>query len=167
MKAGQQGPSQYVSAPVDAMTKWHLLWQVRDNNIVYGGGAAEIACSLAVEAEAERVAGVEQYSMRAFADALESIPLALAENSGLPPIESLTEVSISLPLPSGLLIGNRSIYGVLDLLMHDEGSGQMSCVSVMTSVHRKMGGCCRSNPGSCQKTTRFLASTARTWGPTT
>lgn len=30
--------------------------------------------------------------MRAFSDALEAIPLALAENSGLPPIESLTEV---------------------------------------------------------------------------
>ena len=30
--------------------------------------------------------------MRAFASALDSIPLALAENSGLPPIETLTEV---------------------------------------------------------------------------
>ena len=30
--------------------------------------------------------------MRAFASALESIPLALAENSGLSPIETLTEV---------------------------------------------------------------------------
>ena len=64
---------------------------------MYGGGSAEIACSLAVEAAAEKVAGVEQYSMRAFADALDSIPLALAENSGLPPIESLTEVPTFLP----------------------------------------------------------------------
>lgn len=30
--------------------------------------------------------------MRAFGDALESIPLALAENSGLPPIETLAEM---------------------------------------------------------------------------
>lgn len=74
----------------------HTHGQVRDSSIVYGGGAAELACSLAVEAEAERVAGVDQYSMQAFADALESIPLALAENSGLPPIESLTEVSCIL-----------------------------------------------------------------------
>ncbi len=28
---------------------------VRDNNIVYGGGAAEMACSLAVEAAADKV----------------------------------------------------------------------------------------------------------------
>jgi T-complex protein 1 subunit epsilon len=64
---------------------------VRDNRIVYGGGAAEIACSLAVEAAADSVPGVEQYAMRAFADALDIVPLSLAENSGLPPIESLTE----------------------------------------------------------------------------
>ena len=47
---------------------------------------------LRAQAAAEAQAGVEQYAMRAFADALECIPLALAENSGLPPIESLTEV---------------------------------------------------------------------------
>ena len=39
---------------------------VRDNQIVYGGGAAEISCSLAVEAAADHVVGVEQYAMRAF-----------------------------------------------------------------------------------------------------
>jgi len=39
-----------------------------------------------------RYPGVEQYAMRAFSDALDVIPLALAENSGLAPIESLTEV---------------------------------------------------------------------------
>lgn len=65
---------------------------MRDNSIVYGGGAAEISCSLAVEAAADQVVGVEQYAMRAFADALEAVPLALAENSGLPSIESLTAV---------------------------------------------------------------------------
>ena len=35
---------------------------------------------------------MEQYAFRAFADALESIPMALAENSGLSPIHTLTEV---------------------------------------------------------------------------
>lgn len=30
--------------------------------------------------------------MRAFADALETIPMALAENSGLPPIQTLSEI---------------------------------------------------------------------------
>lgn len=65
---------------------------VRDNRIVYGGGSAEITCSLAVEKAAEEVPGVEQYAFRSFAEALCAVPLALAENSGLDPIKSLTEV---------------------------------------------------------------------------
>lgn len=65
---------------------------VRDNRIVYGGGAAEVACAIAVGDAADQQPGVQQYAMRAFSDALEQIPLALAENSGLPPIESLSEV---------------------------------------------------------------------------
>lgn len=65
---------------------------VRDNRIVYGGGAAEIACALEVAKQADKISTIEQYAMRAFADALESIPLALAENSGLSPIQTLSGV---------------------------------------------------------------------------
>lgn len=65
---------------------------IRNSAIVYGGGAAELAAGLAVEAAADSVPGVEQYAMRAFADALEQVPLALAENSGLPPIETVAAV---------------------------------------------------------------------------
>jgi T-complex protein 1 subunit epsilon len=59
---------------------------------VYGGGAAEIACSVAVGHQADKISTLEQYAMRAFADALESIPMALAENSGQGPIQTLAEV---------------------------------------------------------------------------
>ncbi|KAJ5550071.1 Chaperone tailless complex polypeptide 1 [Penicillium sp. DV-2018c] len=65
---------------------------VRDNRVVYGGGAAEIACSLAVEDAAVKSPGIEQYAMRAFADALDAVPLALSENSGLSPIETLASI---------------------------------------------------------------------------
>jgi T-complex protein 1 subunit epsilon len=65
---------------------------IRDNRIVYGGGSSEIACAIRISKEADRVAGIEQYAMRSFSDALESIPIALAENSGLAPIETLSEV---------------------------------------------------------------------------
>merc|ERR1719429_447608 len=68
---------------------------VRDNRIVYGGAAAEIACSLAVAKAADNISSVEQYAFRAFADALEAVPLALAENSGLDPIQTLTEIKAS------------------------------------------------------------------------
>ncbi|XP_076336996.1 chaperonin containing TCP1 subunit 5 [Tachypleus tridentatus] len=65
---------------------------VKDNHVVYGGGAAEVACALAVSEQADKISSLEQYAFRAFADALESIPLALAENAGQPPILTLTEV---------------------------------------------------------------------------
>merc|ERR1712051_519637 len=65
---------------------------VRDNRVVYGGGAAEISCALAVSKAADKIKTIEQYAFRAFADALECVPLALAENCGLPPIETLSEI---------------------------------------------------------------------------
>jgi T-complex protein 1 subunit epsilon len=65
---------------------------VRSNKIVYGGGSAEIACGIAVEEAADKIPGVEQYAMRAFAEALDAIPTALAENSGLAPIETVAQV---------------------------------------------------------------------------
>jgi T-complex protein 1 subunit epsilon len=65
---------------------------VRDSRIVYGGGSVEIAASLAVNKAADSIATAEQYAMRAFGDALDAIPIALAENSGLNAIEALTTV---------------------------------------------------------------------------
>jgi len=65
---------------------------IRDSKIIYGGGSVEIACSLEINKQADTISSVEQYAVRAFADALDAIPVALAENSGLPPIESLADV---------------------------------------------------------------------------
>ena len=65
---------------------------VKNNNVVGGGGATELACSIAVAAEADKIKGVEQYAVRAFADALEEIPLTLAENSGYNPIDYVAKL---------------------------------------------------------------------------
>lgn len=65
---------------------------IRDNRIVYGGGSAELSCSLAISKEADKISSLEQYAFRAYADALEAIPLSLAENSGLRGIETVTHV---------------------------------------------------------------------------
>lgn len=65
---------------------------IKNSNVVGGGGATELACSIAVQKEADKIEGVEQYAVRAFADALEEIPLALSENSGYAPIEYVSKV---------------------------------------------------------------------------
>ncbi|KAG9096099.1 T-complex protein 1 subunit epsilon [Ceratobasidium sp. 370] len=79
---------------------------VVDNRVVYGGGAAEISCSVAVAKAADEIPSIEQYAMRAFASALDAVPLALAENSGLSPIETLAEVK-SRQINEGM-----SAYGI-------------------------------------------------------
>jgi len=65
---------------------------VVDDRVVYGGGSADISCAIAVSKAADEIPSIEQYAMRAFSSALDAIPLALAENSGLSPIETLTNV---------------------------------------------------------------------------
>lgn len=64
---------------------------VKDNKIIVGGGAAELNCSIMLRKTADDCPGVEQYAIRGFADALEQIPLALADNSGLNPLHILAE----------------------------------------------------------------------------
>lgn len=65
---------------------------VVDNRIVYGGGSCELACAAKISEEADKEPSVEQFAMRAFCDALESVPLALAENAGFSPVSTLSEV---------------------------------------------------------------------------
>ena len=60
--------------------------------LVYGGGAPEVACALAVSDASDDIASLDQWGMRSFAKALESVPMALAENSGLSPVETLTNL---------------------------------------------------------------------------
>jgi len=85
---------------------------VKDNRVVYGGGSAEISCSLAIKKHADTVTGVDQYAIRAFADALDDIPLALAENAGLSPIEEVTAIKSRQVKEGNPTIG-------LGLLPHD------------------------------------------------
>ncbi|KFD67517.1 hypothetical protein M514_12085 [Trichuris suis] len=79
---------------------------IKDNRIVYGGGSAELSCAMVVQQEADKIPGLEQYSFRAFADALESIPMALAENSGLSPLATIAE------LKKKQVEGNKPYLGV-------------------------------------------------------
>uniref|UniRef100_A0A182JXW2 T-complex protein 1 subunit epsilon n=1 Tax=Anopheles christyi TaxID=43041 RepID=A0A182JXW2_9DIPT len=101
---------------------------IRDSRIVYGGGAAEISCSLAVAREADQLSTLEQYAFRSFSVALESIPLALAENSGLSPIETLSDLKARQGTE------NSSTFGVDCMLT---GNSDMKEHHVIESLHSK------------------------------
>lgn len=65
---------------------------IRDGKVVAGGGAPEIEAAKQLRKYAKTVGGREQLAIEAFADALEVIPRALAENAGLDPIDMLVDM---------------------------------------------------------------------------
>jgi len=62
---------------------------LEDQKMLAGGGAPETEIALRMRTFAATIGGKEQLAIDAFADAVEVIPRALAENSGLDPIDSL------------------------------------------------------------------------------
>jgi len=80
--------------------------------------------------------------MRAFSDALESVPLALAENSGLAPIESLTAVK------ARQLAENNPHLGID---CNEAGTADMRAQNVFETLMGK-------------KQQLFLATQVRAWG---
>jgi len=60
--------------------------------IVAGGGAPEAYAASKLREWANTLSGREQLAAEKFAEALEVIPLALAENAGMDPIDTLTEL---------------------------------------------------------------------------
>lgn len=65
---------------------------VEEPKIVAGGGAPEIETARLLRVFAEKLAGRERLAVVAFADALEVIPITLAENSGMDPIDAISEI---------------------------------------------------------------------------
>jgi len=61
-------------------------------SIVAGGGAPETFAATKIRSWAKSLQGREQLAAQKFAEALESIPLALSENAGMDPIDTLTHL---------------------------------------------------------------------------
>jgi thermosome len=66
-----------------------VLDVIRSGKIVPGGGAPEIRVAEKLKQYASTLEGREQLAIRAFAEAVESIPLTLAENAGFDPVDAL------------------------------------------------------------------------------
>ncbi|MEE3242337.1 MAG: thermosome subunit beta [Candidatus Thermoplasmatota archaeon] len=71
----------------DAIGVVSLVFQ--DGKIVTGGGATEIELALRLRKFAPRVGGREQMAIEAFSQAIEVVPITLAENAGLDVIDTL------------------------------------------------------------------------------
>jgi len=65
---------------------------VEEPKILAGGGAPELEISRELKKYAETLPGREQLAVKSFAEALEAVPITLAENAGLDPIDIISEL---------------------------------------------------------------------------
>jgi len=71
----------------------HVLRNVlRKPMIVPGGGAVEVELALRLRKFAESLGGKEQLAVEAYADALEEIPMVLAESAGMDALQALMDL---------------------------------------------------------------------------
>ncbi len=68
---------------------------VETPKIVAGGGAVDIEIARKLRAFGEKLKGRERLAVAAFADAIEVIPMTLAENAGMDPIDAMAELQSS------------------------------------------------------------------------
>jgi thermosome len=68
---------------------------VQEPKILAGGGAPEIEVAKALREFAESLPGREQLAVQSFAEAIETVPVTLAENAGLDPIDILSDLRAS------------------------------------------------------------------------
>jgi thermosome len=78
---------------------------IEDGKIVAGGGAPEAELSKNLRAFAVKVGGREQLAVEAFAEAVEEIPLTLAENAGLDPIDIMVALRAQHEKPNSTNFG--------------------------------------------------------------
>ena len=65
---------------------------IKDGKVVAGGGAIELELARELRKYSQGLEGREQLAAEKFADALETVPTTLAENAGMDPIDTLTEL---------------------------------------------------------------------------
>ncbi|KAK3847944.1 MAG: T-complex protein 1 subunit delta [Linnemannia gamsii] len=90
---------------------------VKKKYLIAGGGAPEIEISLRLQEYAKTLRGMEAHCFQAFAEALEVIPITLAENAGLNPIAIVTELRNRHALgetTAGINVRKGCITNILD-----------------------------------------------------
>jgi thermosome len=94
---------------------------VEDGKIVAGGGAPEAEVAKNLRNYAVKVGGREQLAVEAFAEAVEAVPLTLAENAGLDPIDVMVALRAQHEKADskyfGIEVTTGKIKNMLDLLV--------------------------------------------------
>ncbi len=90
-----QGGTDHVIDEIERAIKDSLgvvVASIKSGSVVPGGGAIEIELARQLRHFGQSLSGREQLAVEEFASALEFVPITLAENAGLDPIDILTEL---------------------------------------------------------------------------
>jgi thermosome len=114
------GGTQHVIDEIERAIKDGLgdvICSLKDGLVVPGGGAIEMELAKRLREFSQSASGREQLAIDEFASALEFIPITLAENAGMDPIDILTELKSrhdSGEKNVGLNLFNNKIENVLE-----------------------------------------------------
>ena len=110
---------------------------LKNGLIVPGGGAVEIELSKRLRNFGQSLSGREQLAVEEFASALEFIPITLAENAGIDPIDALTELKSrhdSGERNAGLNLFENKIVDVLESKIIEPSKIKSQAISSATEV---------------------------------
>ena len=92
---------------------------IEDNKIVVGGGAVEVEMARELRKYATKVGGREQLAIEAFAEAVEIVPKALAENAGLESIDIIVELRAAHEKKDGQTMGVNVFTGKVENMLNN------------------------------------------------
>ncbi|MBN2420821.1 TCP-1/cpn60 chaperonin family protein [Candidatus Woesearchaeota archaeon] len=93
-----KGSTEHIAAEVKRAVEdaiGDLVSALKSGRVVAGAGAPEIEVARNLRLFASSLSGREQLAVLAFADAMEIIPVSLAENAGLDPLDVLTDLKVA------------------------------------------------------------------------
>ncbi len=114
-----------------------LISTLKTGLVVPGGGAIESELAKRLRHFGQSLSGREQLAVEEFASSLESIPLTLAENAGLDPIDILTELRSkhdSGEINAGLNLFNNKVENTLNSKIIEPYSIKNQAINSATEV---------------------------------
>uniref|UniRef100_A0A8C3XT53 T-complex protein 1 subunit delta n=1 Tax=Chelydra serpentina TaxID=8475 RepID=A0A8C3XT53_CHESE len=114
---------------------------VKKRALIAGGGAPEIELALRLNEYARTLSGMDSYCVRAYGDAMEVIPSTLAENAGLNPISTVTELRnrhAQGEKTAGINIRKGGISNILEELVVQPLLVSLSALTLATETVRSI-----------------------------
>ncbi|CAB3405977.1 unnamed protein product [Caenorhabditis bovis] len=119
----------------DAVNTYKAI--TKDPKLLAGAGAVEIELSKQIESYGEKTPGLEQYAIKKFAHALETLPKAIAENAGMNTTETLTNLyaaHVSGKKNHGIDIWKQQLMDAVENNIFDLYAGKRSAIKLATDA---------------------------------